>query len=97
MQYNHDELQYNPDERQYNPDEHQYNPDERGCYFSPRRSYRRVPKFCVGFEVTQKRRFVDPPALRGVDLLGFFSGEKKVLRIEGSSVRRPRSEGPHRR
>ena len=44
MQYNPDELKYNPDELQYNPNEHQYNPDERGCYFSPRRSYRRVPK-----------------------------------------------------
>ena len=45
--------------------------------FLPEGGYHRVPKFCTGFKVTQKIRFVkktnlwDPPCPRGVDLLGF--------------------------
>jgi hypothetical protein len=53
------------------------------------KSYRRVPKFCIGFQLTPKnkiwgeRKVAPPPCPRGgVDFLGLFSEKNpKVLRI----------------
>jgi hypothetical protein len=48
-----------------------------GC-FSPRRSYRRVPKFCMGFLLTKKIVFgVNKFGVWGVDFLGFFRKKTK--------------------
>ena len=55
-------------------------------YFSARRGYRMVPKFCMGFSLTNKIRFWvknnsgDPPCPRGY----IFWKTQKVLRIAGN-------------